>query len=230
MIYQIAICDDCTEDVQHISRLAKEWADAAGAAIQLDTYPSAEAFLMSDQKCDILLLDIEMSGMDGVTLAREIRKTDDSVQIVFISGYSDYIADGYDVSALHYLIKPVKEQKLFEVLSRAVERLSSNARALYLEAGGESVRIPLRDIRYLEVMRNYTTIHTGHGDHTIRRTLNELERLLDESFFRLGRSYIVRLSCIRRVTRTQLELISGELLALPRGCYESINRAIIQQQ
>ena len=123
----------------------------------------------------------------------------------------------------------MQEKKLFEVLNRAVERLSSNARSLYLECVGESMRIPLREIRYVDVFRNYTTLHTTRGEYTVKRTLNELEKQLDRSFFRLGRSCIVRLPCIRRVTRTEVELVSGECLPLPRGMYEVVNRAIIQQ-
>ena len=65
-----------------------------------------------------------MGAMDGVELAKRLRKTNDTVQIVFITGYSDYIAEGYEVAALHYLMKPVKEDKLFSVLDRAVEKFS----------------------------------------------------------------------------------------------------------
>ena len=84
----------------------------------------------------ILLLDIEMGGMDGVTMARKVRQADDAVQIIFITGYSDYIAEGYEVEALNYLMKPVDEEKLFSVLGRAAEKLRKNERTLTLDLGG----------------------------------------------------------------------------------------------
>lgn len=82
-----------------------------------------------------------MGGMDGVTMARKVRQADDAVQIIFITGYSDYIAEGYEVEALHYLMKPVDEGKLFSVLGRAAEKLRKNERALTLDLGDETVRL-----------------------------------------------------------------------------------------
>ena len=89
--------------------------------------------------------------MDGVTMARKLRRENDTVQIVFITGYSDYIAEGYEVDALHYLMKPVKEDKLYSVLDRAVEKLRKNEKVLNLEAGDETIRIPVYQIRYADV-------------------------------------------------------------------------------
>lgn len=92
-------------------------------------FSSAEAFIfhcVENKEYDVLLLYIEMGNMDGVTLARQIRKSNKNVQIVFITGYSDYIAEGYDVEALHYLMKPLKDEKLFDVLDRAVNKLVQN--------------------------------------------------------------------------------------------------------
>ena len=175
---------------------------------------------------DILLLDIEMSRMDGVSLARTVRKENETVQIIFVTGYSDYIAEGYDVAALHYLLKPVREEKLFQVLDRALEKLHRNERTLTLELSGEVRRIPLYEIRYLEVYKNYVTIH-GKEDYTVKKTLGEFEALLDESFFRLGRSYILNLNCVERITRTEVTLNDGSVLPSSRNMYEPLNRAII---
>ena len=69
-----------------------------------------------------------MGDMDGVTMAKQLRKNNDIVQIVFITGYSDYISEGYEVAALHYLMKPVKEEKLCSVLDRAAEKLQKMKR------------------------------------------------------------------------------------------------------
>lgn len=102
--------------------------------------------LTDENDYDILLLDVEMGGMDGVTLAKKLRQGNETVQIVFITGYSDYIAEGYEVAALHYLMKPVDEQKLFSVLDRAVEKLRKDEKTLTVESGGATVRIPVRQI------------------------------------------------------------------------------------
>ena len=110
----IAICDDEQAEIDYLSTLVNQWASRKGVAIQLNEFPSAESFLFAyeGQHTDILLLDIEMGGMDGVTLAKKIRLMNKEVQIIFVTGYMEYIADGYDVEALHYLLKPVSEEKL----------------------------------------------------------------------------------------------------------------------
>ena len=86
--------------------------------------------------------------------------------------------------------------------------------------------MPVGEIRYLDVQQNYVTVH-GKLDVTVKRTLGEFEKELDERFFRLGRSYIVNLTYIRRITRTDVFLSDGIVIPLPRGQYDALNRAII---
>lgn len=230
MAYRIAICDDNSADAKYVLTLLKKWADMKKTEARAEYFSSAEAFLFryaEDKGFDILLLDIEMGETDGVTLAKEIRRENQAVQIIFITGYSEYIAEGYEVAALHYLIKPLNEGKLYEVLDRAVQRLALNERYLSLTLSGETVRIPMREISYLEVRQNYVTVH-ARDEYTVKRTLGEFEELLDERFFRTGRAFIVNLSYISRVTRTDVYLLGGIVLPLPRGAYEPLNRAIIR--
>lgn len=229
MIYRIAVCDDNSADVGYLSSLVSEWEGEPEDTVVLSDFPSAEAFLFQyaeNPNYDILLLDIEMPGMDGVQLARQIRRENEAVQIVFITGYSDYIAEGYDVAALHYLMKPVHREKLFEVLDRAAEKLKKNERVLLLDLSGELVRVPLYEIRYLEVRQNYVTVHAKQ-DYTVRKTLGEFEKELDDLFFRAGRSFLVNLTAVSRVTKQEVYLSDGSVIPLPRGQYERLNRAII---
>lgn len=231
-VYQIAICDDNKNDAQYVTDFVNEWASQSCIPVHIDIFPSSEAFLFrytENKSYDILLLDIEMGAIDGVSLAKTLRQENETLQIIFITGYSDYIAEGYEVAALHYLIKPVKKEKLFSVLDRAAEKLRKNERVLNLETGGEIVRVPVYKIRYADVQGNYVTVHTGK-DYTVRKTLSELDAALDERFCRVGRSVIVNLTCITRVTKADIYLNDGSIIPLPRGAYEKINRAIINME
>lgn len=229
MAYRVAICDDSPQDAAFVQVLLERWAQTRGIEVQLALFSSAEQFLFhyaEDKLWDILLLDIEMGAMDGVTMAKAVRRDNEAVQIVFITGYSDYIAEGYEVAALHYLMKPVNGEKLSCVLDRAVEKRKQNERCLNLEISGEMVRIPFYEIRFLDVQLNYVTVH-AKKDYTVKRTLGEFEKELDERFARVGRSMILNLKYIQRVTKTQVYLSEGTVLPLPRGAYEPLNRAII---
>ena len=228
--YRIAIVDDSNIDAEYVQRILHAWAQDRNAGVHTQRFVSAENFLFhyaENKNWDILLLDIEMGAMDGVTMAKRVRQDNEAVQIVFITGYSDYIAEGYEVAALHYLMKPVNQDKLFAVLDRAMEKRKQAERCLNLEAYGEMVRIPFYEIRYLDVHQNYVTVH-AKADYTVKRTLGDFEKELDDRFCRVGRSMIVNLKYIQRVTKTDVYLSDGTILPLPRGAYEPLNRAIIQ--
>lgn len=230
MAYRAAIVDDSAQDGAFVREILTCWADQRGLAWEAAVFSSAERFLFQyaqDKDWDLLLLDIEMGAMDGVTMAKRVREHNEAVQIVFITGYSDYIMEGYEVAALHYLMKPVNRQKLLTVLDRALEKRRQEERCLNLEAYGELVRLPFYEIRYLDVHQNYVTIH-AKTDYTVKHTLADFEKELDSRFCRVGRSMIVNLKYIQRVTKTELRLSDGTVLPLPRGAYEPLNRAIIQ--
>lgn len=229
MFCRVAICDDSPADLEYVLTILNIWAGKKGVSVHVEQFSSAEAFLFryaEEKSFDILLLDIEMGKMDGVTMAKRVRKENETVQIVFITGYSDYIAEGYEVEALHYLMKPVSQEKLFSVLDRALEKLKQNERCLNLELYGEMVRIAFYEIRYLDVHQNYVTIH-AKKDYTVKRPLGEFEKELDNRFFRVGRAMILNLKYIQRVTKAEVFLSEGTVLPLPRGAYEPLNRAII---
>ena len=231
MSYRAAICDDSTTDAEFVGSILHQWAAERGIEVESERFASADAFLFryaEDKSFDLLLLDVEMPGTDGVTLAKTVRQENEAVQIVFITGYSDYIAEGYEVAALHYLMKPVKQDKLFTVLDRALEKRRQEDGCLNLESAGEMVRIPFYEIRYLDVHQNYVTVH-AKLDFTVKRTLGEFEKELDSRFFRVGRALIINLKYIRRVSKTEVHLSDGTVLPLPRGAYDPLNRAIIQQ-
>lgn len=232
MMRKIAICDDSDADRQYVLNMVHTWAASAGHMIHTDTFSSAESFLFhyaEESDYDILLLDIEMGAMDGVTMAKELRRSNDTVQIIFITGYSDYILEGYEVAALHYLMKPVKEDKLHTVLDRAMEKLARNEKILNFEVSGEMIRVPIYQIRYADVFGNYVTVH-AQADVTVKMALSELEKQLDERFYRVGRSALINLTQISRITKAEIRLNDGTVIPLPRGAYEGVNRAIINMR
>lgn len=125
-------------------------------------------------------------------------------------------------------MKPLKKEKLYDVLDRAVNKIMQNEKHLVLNTFDEMIRIPLHEIIYIDVDRNYVTVHSNK-DYTVKKTLAEIEKELDERFFRIGRSAIVNLKYISRVTKTDVYLNNGIILQLPRGIYEALNRAIINE-
>lgn len=230
MAYRVAIVDDSTTDAEFVQGILNYYAELRQANIQAEVFPSAEAFLFryaEDKDWDILLLDIEMGAMDGVTLAKKIRLGNDSVQIVFITGFADYISEGYEVSALHYLMKPVNENKLFAVLDRAAAAMQKAERVILLTVGGEMLRLPISQVQYVEAFSHTVAIITGTDTIQVKMPISEVEKLLGEEFIRCHRSYLVGLKHIARLSKTEVILDSGKTLPLSRGAAPLVHKAFI---
>lgn len=229
-MYRFAICDDESADLLYIRSRVSEWAKTQCLEVDVEEFPSAESFWFAYEEkkdFDVLFLDIEMGKMSGVELAKKVRSENKSIQIIFITGYMEYISEGYDVEALHYLLKPVGKEKLEEVLCRALRRIRMQEKSLLIHGTGETVRIPFYEIRWIEVQKNYVIIH-GKEVYSAKQTLRKMETELDERFFKVHRSYIVNLSYVKKISKSNVTLKDGEALPLSRGLYEKLNQAFIR--
>lgn len=230
MKLNIAVCDDEKAEREYLKKLSQEWAALRKINAVFSLFESAESFLFhysEDKSLDILMLDIQMKKMSGVDLARNIRQESSTIQIVFITGYPDFMAEGYDVSALHYLMKPVKKEKLFEVLDKAVAHLQTAPRTILFPRPGGAVRIKADDIIYAEVLSHTTVLHLVKGKEEFQMRISDMENLLGDGFFRCHRSYIVSMKYVRRVTRIAMVLEDGCEIPLSRNLYDEANQAFI---
>ena len=231
MPFCAAIVEDSAADAEYVENILRRWADARDCAVSVERFPSAESFLFryaEDKAWDILLLDIEMGAMDGVSLAKQIRKDNDTVQIVFVTGYPDHMAQGYDVAALHYLMKPVREGQLFAVLDRAAGAPQRRERFLLLTVEGETVRLAARAVLYAESFSHTVELVTEKETYPVKLPMGELERQLGEDFVRCHRSYLVNLAHISRLSKTEVILDGGKRLPLSRGAARQVHRAFVQ--
>lgn len=230
MEYKIGICDDSPGDCSYIKALINNWANTSGNQVIISAFPSAEAFLFDyaeNTTHDILLLDIEMKAINGIELAKQIRQDNETVQIIFVTGYPDYIAEGYEVSALHYLMKPVGGDRLSEVLNRAVKNLSRQSRRINLTADGQTIRIPEDEIMSIEIFDHLLEIQTTKEHISVKMPISRIENDLSGSFTRCHRGCIVNMRYIRKITKTDVILDSGKTFPLSRRLYGEVNRAML---
>lgn len=230
MAYKVAICDDNQTDSGYIAELLADWAKTRGHLVQMESFQSAESFLFhyaEEKSYDILLLDIEMGEMDGVDLAKKVRQDNEEVQIIFITGYPDYIGEGYDVAALHYLMKPVSGEKLFVVLDRAVSNLQKQKRVVVLPVDGEMRRVFVEDIQYVEAFSHSVSVVTTARKYELRKALSEMETLLGEGFVRCHRSYLAGLRYMAGLSKTRVTLDDGTELPLSRSAADVVHKAFV---
>ena len=231
MKLKIAICDDEANQIEYLSDVVTTWAKKNRHAVEIKPYSAAKSLLFDyceEKDFDILLLDIEMPGMSGVELAKAVRKENATVQIVFITGYYEYFSDGFDVSALHYLIKPADERKLMPVLDRAVSNLTYRQRSVLLTSPEGDRKVSLADIEYVESENVHVAVHTVSGVYRSRISLAKFAEQLDETFIKVHRSYIVNLKYVKKITRTDITMVSGDLVPISRGMYDEVHAALIK--
>ena len=226
----IIICEDEPAQTTLLAKLVQQWADQCALPVQILSYPNAESFLFSYEEQpfgDILLLDIQMAQMNGMELARKIRERNRRIQIAFLTGLPDFISEGYEVDALHYLIKPIQEKKLFQVLDRAVLNLQQAPKVVLLPINGRPARIPTTDILYAEAFSHTILLHLSGGEESLRMRMSDLQELLGEDFYRCHRSYIVSLEHLRHLSRSAVFLDNGQQIPLARSAYDGIHQAFI---
>ena len=191
MKLNIAIIDNDALFRKSIAASVDKWAKKSKISAAVNEYSSAEAFLFAYEEkkdYDLLLLDIEMAGISGVEMAERIRREDETIQIVFITGYPEYMCRGYDLSALHYLLKPVSDEKLSEVLDRAMKNIKKgDNRVIFTTDGGEKV-VALDAILYAESYSHNMHIVTTDGAFDVRMTISSLAEVLGVEFISTHRS------------------------------------------
>lgn len=231
MKLKIAIIDDEQKQIDYLSGVVSDWANKNRHVVNVKSYSAAKYFLFDyaeEKDFDILLLDIEMPGMNGIELAKAIRRENSTVQIIFITGYYEYFSDGFDVSALHYLIKPADERKLLPVLDRAENNLNYRQRSVLLTSPDGDVKVSLADICYIESENVYVAVHTTSGVYRSRISLGKLAEQLDETFIKVHRSYIVGLKYVKKISRTDITMLGGDLVPISRGMYNAVHAALIK--
>ncbi len=225
----IAICDDNENQIKELHHLLNEWSANKPFTLAVDAYISAEGFLFNypDKPCDLLLLDIELKHLNGMKLAKKLRADGDMLPIVFITGYSDYIGDGYEVEALHYLLKPVDKQKLFAVLDRYMKHhIPENEIAVKCE--DKTLHISPDMILYCEAVGKKTYIHTNEQVLICETGISNLGGKLGTDFISCHRSYVANLRYMKSIAKTEITLDNGEKIPLSRRLYKDVNEKFIR--
>lgn len=231
----VAICDDDKVLLDDLNREVELWAREEQVAYTVELFATGDAFLFAwEEKKDIeiLLLDIEMPGMNGMELAKRLRKRGERIGIIFVTGNPDFALDGYDLEAVSYLVKPVKRDRLQTALNRAARLSGSREAFLVPVSAGEVEKVYVSDICLLESRDHETVLFMRDGRSIVcKEPLRQLEQELkgkQEAFFRPHRSYLVNLGFVERITRKDVQMENSMLIPIARGKREELNQAYMR--
>lgn len=218
---KICICDDDQKEISNIKKIIVPKLDLTGMAFTIKEYSSGESCLRSIQadkeRYDIIFLDIEMEAMNGVETAKAIRAIDTLATIIFVTSYSEYVFDGYEVRAFHYVLKPYSPNKITQVLMDAIHEKGVQAeQVLRIECGGKTYKTPWRDILYLQSDRRQIIVKTHRDIFEFYGKLDDLEKQLTGPFVRIHQRYIVNLQHALAVDSKTIQL-PGEVLPVSKS-------------
>ncbi|MCH5263261.1 MAG: response regulator transcription factor [Lachnospiraceae bacterium] len=230
---RIAICEDNKEHMEILVEMVNRWAKKKNEQIAIGRYESAEQFLfcMKDEShYDLAFLDIQMSKINGLQLARMIREEDRLIFIVFTTGLKKYAPKGYEVSAFRYLIKPLQEDEVFQALTKASEMIENRKKeAIIVTRGDESRRIFKDDIYYIEVDNHHILLHLHEETIRFKAKLKEFEiQFKEPQFCKCHRSYIVNLKYAGKISREGVEIDGKVTLPISKSRWEALNHCYME--
>ena len=229
---RIAVCDDEQAECELMEKYIREWAACRAYQALVLSFSGGEALLQAffQKGFDLVLLDIQMQGTDGMSAARRIRAADPDAGIFFVTGYEDYLAEGYEVEAFRYLLKPLRREKLWEALDLFLIRRMRDQRYWTVETPEGQKRVALTEILYLESFGHTCLMHTLEECFLVKKGISEIEKeleILGLSVFRTHRSYLVNLEHIAYIRGRDLELTTGEVLPVSRYRADELQKQFV---
>lgn len=227
---KIAICEDEQKCTDALEDYIRKWANDNGIWVEVFTYSSAEQFLFyldENTDTDLLFLDIRLGGINGVELAKKLRDMKQTMDIVFTTDTEAYVYEGYNVSALNYLVKPVTYEKCTGVLDRAKEL--KNSQKFYMCKTSDSiVKIPYADIIMIEMESHKANVITKTGKYVTRRTVKEILETLDDGIFmQCHKSCIVNIKHIFSISKKKIVLSDGLVADVSSKYLKDLNARFI---
>ena len=211
---RVAIVEDDEAERQKIRDNLNYVMDTEQTALEVDTFSTGLAFIgRYTGQYDIVLMDIDMPGMNGMETAKALRKVDQAVILIFVTNMAQYAISGYEVDALDFILKPVNRYSFAIKMRRAIARTAKvDNDVIQVKKEGVAHLVRLSQIRYLEVTGHYVIYHTVAGDYSEYTTLKEARKKVNHSnFVQCSQSFLINLRYIDAVTRETVTVAGNEI-------------------
>lgn len=216
---RIAVVEDDAGYRRQLQEYLERYQKESGEKLSVKTFTDGDEIAIGYRaEYDIILMDVQMNYMDGMTAAEEIRKLDTEVVIIFITNSQQYAIKGYAVDALDYVLKPISYYAFSQRMDRAIGRLQRRSRQyLYIGSKNGARKLDCSRLLFVEVQGHDLYYHTMDGTVSAVGTMKEVEESLDKKvFFRCNKCYLVNLDKVDGV-RGDEAIIAGESVQISRS-------------
>lgn len=222
---KVAICDDDKKNCVWLSRLVQRQEPGC----EVKCFDTCRQCLEAAQHIDILLLDIQMEGMGGMEVARKLRARQEDTILIFVTALKEYAPEAFEVSAFHYLLKPVSAEKFCSVFDKACREVrkqeETGAGNLFFRTKTRNFTMRKREILYIESRKRKVEIHTLRENVTVYATMKHMEELLGENFYRSHRGYLINMAYVAGYSMGAVQMQNGETVYLAREKYAGFVKA-----
>lgn len=213
----VAICDDEAFFREELRSILFAYKAERRLHIDVYPYPNGEALLSDKKVFDIVFLDQEMPGLNGMQVARTLRNRNITCSIVFVTGYPDFVYESFEVQPYRFLRKPVKPEEIISLMNTFIKQQKLLSPITVINDSEQTV-IHAKDILYLEGDGKYCTIRTNKAVYHSSKTLAQVyEQLPGHCFYRTHKSYAVNLYCVDSFDKGSVTLTNGELVKIGRN-------------
>ena len=232
MLINLAICDDETKFCDKLENILIAISEQENIQIDIDVYLSGSKLLnkiQEDQICyDIIFLDIEMEGMNGLETAQEIRKQDEITMLIYVTSHQSYAIEAYEVQPFRFLLKPIEKKLLRQCFMKAYEKITAGDFYFQYKFQKNYYKVLVNDILYFESDKRVIWIHLKNGSvRKLYDKLNNIEKhMMQEKvdFYRLHKSFLVNSRYIIRKAYDHVELIDGTVIDISEDRRKKINQ------
>jgi len=227
---RFAIVEDNAADAQELEQNLKESMGGMGAEYTVQRYSSAEDFEGDGREYDVIFLDIEMSGMNGMELAERVRATNAGSGIVFVTNMIRYAVRGYNVNALDYIVKPIERYDFGITMKRVLGFCArkNDLASVFIKTRQGAKKVLYCQIHYIDISFHHIVVHTDTGDLDMWSTLGEVEKKLpNPPFFRLSSSCIINLSYVKGIKGYDVD-VGGAVLRVGRSKKKELLAALAE--
>ena len=231
---KIVLCDDEVRFLEIEKKLIAEYFEDKGMTFSVESYSSGEELLKDEamlKTADLIILDVEMKGIDGISAAKKIREQNDKVNIAFLSAHMNYSTDGYHVRAVRFILKTLDDLKdyLFECLDCVMTNMDLFDKEITMDFSIGKRTLKIKDIVYLKTSGNYTAFVLSNDSKENLIMRNTLKRLTETmkpfDFIAVSSNETVNLRHITDVTRYLVTLDNGEQIQASQKKYNDVFRA-----
>ena len=213
-MFRIAVCDDEKSVREQLERILSGYTKRECLT---DCFASGEELIKSENRYDVIFLDIDMAGINGIEAAKRLREKDKQVKIIYLTSYRDYVGSAFSVHAFGYMIKPIRDTAIYRQLDEAADYLKEEKDDPVFEFQTQNgrIRLPLSKICYFEYVQRKVVIHTEKAVYETNDTLKNMEeRMKQYDFCMPHKSFLVNLYQVKSVKGYEIQMMDGQTLPL----------------